>query len=320
MAESSLGRATVLSIIGAFVAGLMGLVFAYVHNWLGISNGGDPIPRPVVVVGGPPGETGGKEGPGRGSGRVFRGPHEVLSALAADQEKADEAARPRRRYLTLTHLHNNPTLKPADLDAFRAALLDLAGYLSPGGQAVVWRPVDPERTLYALDLQDLGWDADTTWRQVLKGYPYGLTYGTAADTGWREAQEKVQKLARSKLPWVRADWFLAAVVHPPLGGPNGVLKLPPREVPASVQAQAQGYAQQALTLEGAAAELARNEPRRLEAFLKADPDRLRRLGLAPLLEPDGKVKRETWESLQDATSPFQQVSAGLQYGTPLVFP
>ncbi len=315
MAESGLGRSTIVSIIGAFVAGVMGLLFAYVNDWIGPHRGEGRQAHAAPPSGGsqPP-------HPARPAGRAFRGPFDVLSALHADLKEAPESDRPRRRYLTLTHLHNHPARTDADLDKARAGLAELAGHLSPAGRAVVWRPLDAEKTIYRLDLGELGWDPEETWRQILKGYPYGLSFAEAADSAWREAEKEVQALTGARLAYVRADWFLAAVARPPLAGPGGPLKVPDRPLPVAVQGLAQAYAAQRLALEDAAAELARDEPAALEEFLRRDADRLRRLRLVPLLQPGGTIGRDAWESLEYATSPFQEVSQGLHLGTPLLFP
>jgi hypothetical protein len=314
MAEPSVGRTVLLSLIGAVVTAAVGLAFAFVHQWAGLKPDGERLVQPGPAP--DPAPPGGRPAVPP-SGRTFKGPYELLSAMRTDLREAKTVA-PRRRYLTLAHLHNNRNVSTADLRACRAALLDLAGYLSPEGSAVVWRPLDHEQTVYALDLGALGWDEDT-WRQVLKFYPYGLTFRDGTDENWREAEQEVQTLADVRLPYVRGDWFLSAVVRPPLGGPHGALKTPKRPLPPAVQTQAQVYLLRGLTLADAAAELPRNEAARLEEFLKADADRLRRLRLEPLLRPGETVRREVWEARDHATSPFQEVCHGLRLGTPLLF-
>src|SRR5262249_52636114 len=126
MAEGGLGRATVVAIIGAFVAGVMGLLFAYVNDWIGPHRADGRHARGAPTDGGPDPTRG-----TRTARRPFRGPFDVLSAIRTDLKQAPESDRPRRRYLTLTHLHNNPARTDADLDRVRAGLGELAGHLSP---------------------------------------------------------------------------------------------------------------------------------------------------------------------------------------------
>jgi hypothetical protein len=312
MREAGIGRSIVLSIIGAVIAASVGLVFAYVHNWLGISKDGGSIVRPterpetteVHVV----------------PKRTFQGPVELLSTMSADLEKTETAVRPRRRYLTLAHLHNNPFLSDADLERFRVALLDLAGYMSPEGQVAVWRAVDGDRTVFAIDLRDLGWEAGDLWQQLLRHYPYGLDYAASDHPTWREAGKRLQESNDSTLLHVRADWFLATVLRPPFGGPDGVWKGPKKALPESLQKQVLTYPEQLLTVDGISADLAQDESRRLEAFLHKHAERARQLGLDPLLQPGGMIKRASWEQAPDSeTSPFQEVSQALGYGKALRF-
>ena len=45
---------------------------------------------------------------------------------------------------------------------------------------------------------------------------------------------------------------------------------------------------------------------------------LNRLGLGPLIQPGGRIKREAWESALDGYSPFQKAASRLGLGTPHV--
>lgn len=312
MADEKLSRSLLITFLGALFAAVVGLVFAYVHNWLGISPSGERLSS-----------ANGNPNPGPGSGgdakdskgqpaRTFEDPLDVLSAIARDLKKAGEAESTGRRYLTLTHLHNNPRHSSADLDGARQSLADLARYLSPEGRVAVWRPVNEEQTVFALDLDDLGWSA-AQWRQVLRGYPYGLSYAEDADPRWRVAAEEVKELADTTMPYARADWFLVSAVRQ-----ADALKVPAgRAVPDSVQVRVQKYAQEKLALADAAAELPRNEPARLEDGLRNNADLRRRL--EPLVT-GGTVLRSVWESTEGGTSPYQEVSEALHMGHPVLLP
>ena len=48
-------------------------------------------------------------------------------------------------------------------------------------------------------------------------------------------------------------------------------------------------------------------------------DRLRELGLLPLTQKGGTIKREVWESLSLGNSPFQEAARILKLGTPQGF-
>jgi serine/threonine-protein kinase len=64
-----------------------------------------------------------------------------------------------------------------------------------------------------------------------------------------------------------------------------------------------------------AAELGLQDPQTLRVAIESNPE-LRRLGLAPLLQDGGTIKRSVWESLQYLNSPFQETAAQLERGTP----
>jgi hypothetical protein len=313
-AEASVSRTIWVTTITAVITSLVGLGFAYVHYRLGIGPGGNPIKT---------GTEGAPEKPPASTaprpdarGRVVKDALDTLTAVAADLQKVPAAERPQRRYLTLTHLHNARRLSAADLRAFRQTLVQLAEHLSPPGRVVAFNAIDAEQTIYAVDLKELGWDAEPAWRQILKVYPYGLTYEDAANAQLRAADQQVQTLSGSKLPYVRADWFAAALVRPPLVGAEGLLKTPTREVPPSVRALAQTYDQEELNLEAAAADLNLADPKRLGDLVREEPRLRRTLGLEPLTQ-GGIIRRSVWESMKFTTSPFQEVSRELNLGTPI---
>ena len=316
MAQESATRRVVIAAATALATGLVGLLIAYVHYRVGITKEGSP-----VHPGGPEaskpdgGQQPGKEPLSAAKARVVKSPLDVLSAVADDLLKVPPEDRPQWRYLTLTHLHNNRRLADGDLQAWREALGHLAGYLSPPGTVVAFQPLDKEQTVYAVNLKELGWDAEKHWGQVLRAYPYGLAYDTSADAQLRAAYQQVRKLSDSDRPCVRADWFLAAVVRPPLGGAGGALPVPMREVPDPVRALAQSYDGQELDLESAAAELALADPGRLEKVIRDEPRLRHKFKLDPLTQ-GGKVRRTVWESREFGSSPFQVVSEELNLGTP----
>lgn len=134
-----------------------------------------------------------------------------------------------KRYFTLTNLHNNSFEKrigrqgknfdAADLRLARAALAKLANSLSWKHEIVVPRIVDPGEAeiLMSVDLRDLGWDEKNLWNEILKQYPYGLTYETVpTDEEFREAAAQVYEMTNSKVPAVRVDWFIDNASRPPL--------------------------------------------------------------------------------------------------------
>jgi hypothetical protein len=137
----------------------------------------------------------------------FRDDAEIERALATDRAALSRDAAPHARWLTLTHLAN-AGLGDAELEPYRIALAELLASLSwaPAPPAPV--AIDAARTLYRIDLRELGWSA-TTWDTIRAAYPYGIARGAGVPDA------------------IRADWFVATASRPPLY--HDVLGLPATE-------------------------------------------------------------------------------------------
>jgi hypothetical protein len=134
----------------------------------------------------------------------FRDDAEIAQRLVTDAARLDLPARDSARYLTLTHLAN-AGVPDSELAAYRQALAILLASLTWAPSPKVMVAVDPERTVYRIDLRELGWSS-ATWDTIRADYPYGLAR------------------ARGVPDAVRADWFVAtasrgALYHAILGLP-----------------------------------------------------------------------------------------------------
>ncbi len=141
----------------------------------------------------------------------------VLSAIHDDISRAAPGDRRFLRYFTLTHLHNNPSVRGAHLRLVRAALAKALNSLSWQGDVVLPRVVDPAQTVLAIDIRKLGWTRGH-WEAVLHAYPYGLSYNSHDDVNLKDVDDKVGLLSKgaTALIHVRADWFIATATRPPL--------------------------------------------------------------------------------------------------------
>ena len=140
---------------------------------------------------------------------------DVSSHILADLEKMDRRARRFQRYFTLTHLYN-AGLNDEELQTYRNALSKLVNSLSWNPRITVPVAVDPAKTVLRIDLRWYQWDA-AIWNRILVEYPYGILDDTTA------ARAVVVGTA-SKVPVVRADWFVGTASRPPLY--YDVLQLP----------------------------------------------------------------------------------------------
>jgi serine/threonine-protein kinase len=145
--------------------------------------------------------------------REFRGEESVLAAIEQDLRNLPDDQIPHTRYFSLAHLWNDTTGKEPtteeDLRLTRAALSKLVNSLSSKSRIVVPRVVDGEfATVLAIDMRDYGWD-DWHWNEVLKTYPYALKVSSQAATN-------IYRQTQTRVPYLRADWFVAKASRPPL--------------------------------------------------------------------------------------------------------
>jgi tetratricopeptide (TPR) repeat protein/mono/diheme cytochrome c family protein len=149
---------------------------------------------------------------------TFVSPADVVAAIRADLETVPERDRRFTRYFTLTHLAN-AGLSGDELQSYRHGLSKLVNSLSWGRRVVVPRSVDPQRTVFRIDLRDYQWN-EKVWEAVLAVNPYGVAPAT-------DAARECAALTQCRPPFVRGDWFVAAASRPPLY--HEVLQLPDSE-------------------------------------------------------------------------------------------
>jgi hypothetical protein len=138
------------------------------------------------------------------------------------RDKTKPADRPFQRYITLTHLHNNPTVTDESIRIHRAAVSKLLNSLSWEREITVPQPIDDRaQTILNFDLRAYGWSS-RDWVEVEKAYPYGVLH--SENPALLDIETEIAKLAATRLPALRADWFVATVSRPPLY--DQLLKLP----------------------------------------------------------------------------------------------
>lgn len=145
--------------------------------------------------------------------REFLGEKTILGLIETDLRTLSDDEVPFTRYFSLAHLWNDtegvdPTTEE-DLRLVRAALSKLVNSLSNQSRIVTPRVVDePNGTLLAIDMRDYGWD-EWHWNEVLKSYPYGLKVSGQEATN-------IYRVTQTRIPYLRADWFIAMASRPPL--------------------------------------------------------------------------------------------------------
>lgn len=113
------------------------------------------------------------------------------------------------RYFTLVNLFN-AGFSDDEMETYRLALSKLVNSLSWHNKVVPPRPIDPHKTIFRVDVRDLGWD-DGVWEAIIDANPYSVKMNDDdLDTKFCLSATHCQ------IPHVRGDWFVAAASRPPL--------------------------------------------------------------------------------------------------------
>lgn len=147
--------------------------------------------------------------------RSFVSESEVLRTVLADVNTVEPNHRRFIRYFTLTNLANAGATE-ADLETTRQALSKLINSLSWHPRITRPRPIDDAETILRIDLRDYQWNA-RFWERLVGPYPYRIS-GESPET------RTLRNLTGSELAVLRADWFVATAVRPPLY--HDLLQLP----------------------------------------------------------------------------------------------
>ena len=139
----------------------------------------------------------------------------IVTAIAADLDAQQEHLRKGMRYITLTNFYN-ACAPETDMVRYRQGVVKLLNSLSREADPLKMRTIDPEKTIIAFNLDELGWTA-ADWDKIIGAYPYAMKPdATVYDT--------VVSLTGTPLAWVRGDWFAFTASRPPLY--YDLLKLP----------------------------------------------------------------------------------------------
>lgn len=132
---------------------------------------------------------------------------EVQDLILADLEKNEKRSRRFLRYFSLAPLANAGA-GGDELATYRRALSKLLNSLSWHPRITLPQSVDPAGLVLRIDLRDFLWDANL-WNRLLADYPYGVLLDTAG-------ARAVLIHTATRMPCVRADWFIANASRAPL--------------------------------------------------------------------------------------------------------
>ena len=149
--------------------------------------------------------------------RPFVGIDKVMAAAVKQLREADARDRPYLRFFTLHNLANRPGTTKQDLKIARAALSKAVNSLSrKNRRIVVPRAIDATKLVFAIDLRDYGWEDPRIWFDVESAYPFACRYGAHPDENLRKLDDDLDELLPRSIPILRADWFVATAMRPPL--------------------------------------------------------------------------------------------------------
>ena len=154
----------------------------------------------------------------------FITPNEMLQTIENHVQSLDAFDRAFARYFTLTHLYNAGESAEA-LHAYQRALSKLINSLSWGIDVINPEPIDPQGTIFYIDLRDYEWEAGINrWTQIEQEYPYKNNFESPTQTHLHEKLMNLREEMNCEVPFVHVDWFLANASLPPLY--HDILDLP----------------------------------------------------------------------------------------------
>ena len=148
---------------------------------------------------------------------------EMLDSIETHLMSLEPFDRAFARYFTLTHLYNAGETAEI-LREYCKALSKLVNSLSWGLDIVNPQPIDPQQTIYYIDLRHYEWDRNAGWTEVEEAYLYHIKFNAPAQTALRIQLSRLQTTLSTAVPSVNADWFIATAASPPLY--NDLLSLP----------------------------------------------------------------------------------------------
>ena len=147
---------------------------------------------------------------------AFITPKKMLESIEKHLNSLPAFDRTYTRYFTMTHLYNAGETSEA-LRAYRRALSKLVNSLSWGREVIIPKPIDPQGTIFYIDLRDYEWEIGTNrWTQIEKVYPYSVEFNAPAQAPLRKKLTNLRQQMDCEVPFVNVDWFIATASLPPL--------------------------------------------------------------------------------------------------------
>ncbi len=136
---------------------------------------------------------------------------QMVQLMISDLATISVPDRPFVRYFTLTHLHNIGYCD-SDMNVFRHGLSKMVNSLST--DPIISPPVaiDPDETIYRIDLRDYNWEAaqgEDKWDLLVSQNPYAIELDD-------DESEVLKLFTENDVPFQAADWLMFAASQAPL--------------------------------------------------------------------------------------------------------
>ena len=145
----------------------------------------------------------------------FISPAEVLNTIETHLMSLSSFDRAFARYFTMTHLYNAGESAQI-LQEYRKGLFKLVNSLSWGVTVTNPQPIDPQGTIFYIDLRHYEWDRNDGWTKIEAEYPYNIAFDAPTQTALKAQLTRLQEEMKADIPSVHADWFVAQASLPPL--------------------------------------------------------------------------------------------------------
>ena len=145
----------------------------------------------------------------------FIPPAEILTTIETHLMSLAPFDRAFARYFTMTHLYNAGET-PQILQEYRKALFKLVNSLSWGVEVINPKSIDPQETIFYIDLRHYEWDRNDGWTKIEVEYPYHVSFDAPTQTALKAQLTRLQGEMKTDIPSVHVDWFVAQASLPPL--------------------------------------------------------------------------------------------------------
>ncbi len=147
--------------------------------------------------------------------RQFISNSEILNTIQIHLNSLTPFDRTYARYFTLTHLYNAGE-PPSILQEYHKGLNKLINSLSWGATIINPLPINPQETIFYIDLRHYEWDRNNAWTQLESIYPYHIGFNAPTQTKLKAQLSRLQSQMKCDIPAVHTDWFIATASTPPI--------------------------------------------------------------------------------------------------------